>query len=161
MATFIHLTSAKLTGRIRRGGIKPDARYGKRSPGVYAMPVVPNYFTLHQWVRELRKWGRGPIADVYFRIADEELVRIGPYNREHKLMTAVQAAAAVMELRQNTLGYEVIIPHLIPLAAIVRMRLISSRVGWRHFPGSHDRQPCGCPACVGRGEYNSGRLRED
>jgi hypothetical protein len=159
MATLVHLTSAKLLRRIQRAGIKAEATcFG--STGVFAMPVIPNYVVSHQWARELRKWGRGRIIAVYFRVPDGEPVKIGRYSRPHEDMTAAQAVAAIMRQGSDALGYEVIIPHSIPPQAISRTRIISSRVGWRHYPSAHGRRPCGCPACVARGEYNSQRLRE-
>jgi hypothetical protein len=161
MATFVHLTSAKLASHIHRGGIRPVERYGKRSPGIFAMPVAPSYLISHQWARELRKWRSGRIVGVYFRLPDDEQVLVGRYNREHERMTAAEAVAAIMRLEHEALGYEVIIPRDISPGAILRMRSISSRIGWRHFPGAHGRRPCGCPACVGRGVYNSQRLRRD
>jgi hypothetical protein len=155
----VHLTSAKVLRRIQRTGIKPEAtRFG--SAGVFAMPVTPNYVLSHQWTRELRKWGRGRIVAVYFRVPDDEPVKVGHYGRPHEDMTAAQAVAAIMRQGPAALGYEVVIPHGLPPQTISRTRLISSRVGWRHYPGAHGRRPCGCPACVARGEYNAQRLRE-
>lgn len=159
MATLVHLTSAKLLRRILRTGIKPEAtRFG--SPGIFAMPVTPNYAVSHQWTRELRKWGGGRIVAIYFRVPDDEPVKVGHFNRPHEDMTAAQAVAAITSQGCDAFGFEVVIPRRIPPQAITRTRLISSRVGWRHFPGAHSRRPCGCPACVGPGEYNSQRLRE-
>src|SRR5215469_4511792 len=85
MATFVHLTSAKHLRRILRAGIKPEAT-GLGSTGVFALPVTPNYVVSHQWARELRKWGRGRISAIYFRVPDEELVKVGHYNRPHEEM---------------------------------------------------------------------------
>jgi hypothetical protein len=159
MATLVHLTSAKLLRRILRAGIKPEATHFG-SPGVFALPVTPNYVVSHQWTRELRKWGRGRIVAVYFRVPDNEPVKVGHYSRPHEDMTAAQAAAALMHQGRDALGFEVVVPRGIPPQDITRTRLISSRVGWRHYPGAHSRRPCGCPACVTRGEYNSQHLRE-
>jgi hypothetical protein len=158
MATYVHLTSAKLASRVRRSGIRTQARR-RGGPGVYAMPVVPGYFMSHQWVRELRKWGRGPMVAVYFRLPDDEPVAIGHYNRSHETMTAAQALATVMQLGRYALGYEVITPHAVAPGAITCIRPVSSRIGWRHYPEAHGRRPCGCPACAGRGEFRARRLR--
>lgn len=156
---FVHLTSAKHLRRILRAGIKPEAaRFG--STGVFAMPVTPNYVISHQWARELRKWGRGRILAVYFRVPDDEPVQLGHYGHPHEDMTAAQAGAAITRQGSNALGYEVVIPRRILPQDITRTRLISSRIGWRHYPGAHGRRPCGCPACLARGEYNSQRIRE-
>lgn len=158
MATFVHLTSATRRRSIQRAGIKPEAT-GFGYSGVFALPVTPYYVVSHQWARELRKWGRGRIAAVYFRLPDEERVKVGRYNRPHEDMTAAQAVAVLMRQGHDALGYEVIVPHRILPKAITRIRLVSGRVGWRHFPGAHGQSPCGCPACIARGEYNSRRLR--
>jgi hypothetical protein len=159
MTTFVHLTSAKHAHHVARAGIR--ASPARELPaGVFAMPVVPSYLRSHQWMRELRKWSRGPIAGVYFRIPDDELVWAGRYTCEHRAMSAAQAAAAVMHAEDDALGYEVIILHSIAPSAIQRIRYLSFVVGWRHYPGAHRHRPCGCPACVTRGEYKARRLRE-
>ena len=157
MATFVHLTSAAFVSRMRRTGIKAGATHAG-VPGVHAMPVVPNYFTSHQWTRELRKWGRGVVAGIYFRVPDTQLVWIGRYSGPHQIMTAAQAVATIMNAENAAQGYEIIIPHKIDANTIRRIRLISSRVGWRHFPGSH-QWSCLCPACTRRGEYGARRRR--
>lgn len=159
MTTFVHLTSAARQKRILRSGVKPEAtRFG--SSGVFALPVTPNYVVSHQWARELRKWRRGQILAIYFHLPDDEVVQVGHYGHTHETMSAAQAVALIMRKDAAALGYEVIISRHIPPSDITRTRLISSRVGWRHFPGAHGRRPCGCPACVARGEYNGRRLRE-
>jgi len=33
-----------------------------------------------------------------------------------------------------------------------KVRDLHKPVGWRHYPGAHGREPCGCPACLPRGE---------
>lgn len=123
------------------------------------MPVVPNYFRSHQWMRELRKWGRGPMVGVYFRIPNDEIVLAGRYHGEHRAITAAEAAASVMHAGDDALGYEVVVAHGISPTAIQRIRSLPRVVGWRHFPGAHSRRPCGCPVCATRGEYNVRRLR--
>lgn len=159
MTTFVHLTSAKYSKHVIKAGLRAGPAC-ELPLGVFAMPVVPNYFRSHQWMRELRKWGRRPIAGVYFRVPDDEIVRCGHYNREHCVVTAAEAASIVMHDADDALGYEVIIAHSIVPAAIQRICYLPRVIGWRHFPGAHGRRPCGCPACVKRGEYRARRLRE-
>ncbi|GAC1451823.1 MAG: hypothetical protein PVSMB4_11940 [Ktedonobacterales bacterium] len=122
------------------------------------MPVVPNHLRTHQWMRAVRKWGRGPLVGVYFRVPDDEIVWAGPYHGEHRAMTAA-ACASVMHAEDDALGYEVIVAHSIAPAAMQRIRYLPRVIGWRHFPGAHGRRPCGCPACVKRGDYKARRLR--
>jgi len=42
------------------------------------------------------------------------------------------------------LGYEVITPRAIGPREITSIRALPQTLGWRYFPGSHDRRPCGC-----------------
>jgi hypothetical protein len=156
---MLHLAPARERRHIEQAGIRarlalPNVR------GVFAMPVVPNYFHTHQWMRELRKWRAVPMIGVYVRIPDEATVHAGRYNREHQAMTATEAAAVLLHGGADALGYEVIIPHHIPPAAIQRIRPLPRVVGWRHYPGAHGRKPCGCPACIVRGGIKTRRLRE-
>jgi hypothetical protein len=60
----------------------------------------------------------------------------------------------------NAEGYEVIIPRAIGPREIHAVRAVRQVVGWRYFPGSHARRPCGCPVCQPRGEIRSRNLRE-
>jgi hypothetical protein len=71
MAMFVHLTSESRIARIRRNGIaRLHKAVGTSPEGVYAVPVAPNFYASHQWLRELKRRNQGPIAGVYFRIPD-------------------------------------------------------------------------------------------
>lgn len=71
------------------------------------MPVVRNFYVSHQWLREFKRRGEGPIAGVYFRIPDDEVVSIGHYNQAHQAMSAAAAASLIMEAenREGFLGH--------------------------------------------------------
>jgi hypothetical protein len=63
MALFVHLAPLEAVKRIRRSGIKA----AKWRTGVYAMPVLPDFYASHQWLRELRiGHERQPVCAVYF-----------------------------------------------------------------------------------------------
>ncbi|HEV2238642.1 MAG TPA: hypothetical protein VGR57_18435 [Ktedonobacterales bacterium] len=158
MTLMLHLAPAKERRRIEQAGIRTHPALPGVS-GVFAMPVVPNHFHTHQWMRELRKWRAVPMIGVYVRIPDDEIVHAGRYNGQHQAITAAQAAAGLLRGGDAALGYEVIVPHAIPPAAIQRIRRLPRVIGWRHYPGAHGRRPCGCPACVVRGQYKARRLR--
>lgn len=132
---------------ILRAGI----RARRHAPGVYAMPVVANYLVTHQWTRELLKWRRQPMVAVYFRLDDGTPVLVGRYGRPHVAVTAAQAAAMVGEA-EDAMGWECILADDVPAHAITRTAPVRGVVGWRHFPKAHGVRPCGCPACVTRGE---------
>ena len=60
MPLFVHLTPEKQAKRIRRAGIRG-------CPGVYCLPVGPDYYVSHQWLRELKRRGQRTIVGVYFQ----------------------------------------------------------------------------------------------
>lgn len=156
MATFVHLTDEATAKRLVRTGIAARSRYLDQR-GVFAMPVTRNFYVSHQWLRELKRGGARTLCGVYFRIADDELVVVGHYNREHQELTAAQAAALVGGTRAE--GLEVFVPHRIEAKDVARVRHLPQVLGWRYWPEAHGRAPCPCPFCS-RGSYGARRLRE-
>lgn len=161
MVMLVHLAPAKLEARIRRVGVRPGEGLfgGYKSDLVYAFPVLPNYTITHQWTREVMKWRRQPLIGVYFRIPDDEEVEFGHFNSQLMKLRAVVAAGAVRVVRDPR-GFEIILRRPIPRHEIVRIKPVRGVVGWRHTPDAHARKPCGCPACVSRGEPGGKKLRE-
>ncbi|HYL98915.1 MAG TPA: hypothetical protein VEZ90_08160 [Blastocatellia bacterium] len=121
------------------------------------MPVTRDFYVSHQWLRELKRRGGSSIVGVYFRVPDDQLVWVGRYNKEHKEMSAAEAAALMMS--EKVEGYEVVIPRRIERKEIHRVKHLPQVVGWRYYPESHGRRPCGCPYCQ-QGSYKARRLRE-
>jgi hypothetical protein len=159
MAMFVHLAPEKAAKSIERVGIRlPRARKGG-TRGVYALPVTRNFYISHQWLRELKRQGQRTFVAVHFRIPDRQVVMLGHYNREHIAVTAAQAPAIVMR-EPNAEGYQVILPRAVAPREIHAIRNVPQIVGWRYYPGSHGKKPCGCPVCQPRGEIKSRRLRE-
>ena len=166
MPIFVHLAPETEIRHIHRAGIRaarvpPGAQahaFGI-TRGVFALPVLPNFQTSHQWLRELRRRGPRQLVGVYFRIDDGEQVHIGRYNREHERVTAAKAAGMLLDA-DDPYGYEVMIPHAIPASAITGIRGLCQLTGWRHYPGANGKQPyCCCPYCQ-RGNIKSQRLRQ-
>ena len=107
MAMFVHLAAEKSVARIRRSGISRLRKpFGDFPGGIFAVPVTRNFYLSHQWLRELKRRGAGPVAGVYFRIADDEQVCVGHYGQSHRWMTAAQAAAEFMS-NESREGWEV------------------------------------------------------
>jgi hypothetical protein len=156
---FVHLATEATAKAILRNGITRMRKSSRHPAGVFAMPVTRNFYVSHQWIRELKRRGRGPVAGVYFRIPDEEMVWVGHYNRSYQAMPAVEAVALMMSDEPRE-GYEVIIPRRVESKEIHRVRLLPQVVGWRYFPGAHGKRPCGCSFCQ-RGQYGARRLREE
>ncbi|MGV3606249.1 MAG: hypothetical protein ACO1RA_07560 [Planctomycetaceae bacterium] len=158
MAMFVHLTKESNVAKIRRNGIGRMRRsHGDVPRGVFATPVVRNFFITHQWLRELKRGRNEMLWGVYFRIHDSEKVYVGHYNQAHQWLTAAEAVA-VIDAAEDARGWEVIIPRTIAANEIHRTHSLPQNVGWRYFPQSHGTKPCACRYCS-RGEYGSASLR--
>jgi hypothetical protein len=159
MPLFVHLAPESRGALIRRNGlIRLRTASAQRPGGIFAVPVTRTFYISHQWVRELKRRGQGSIVGVYFRIPDDETGWVGHYNKEHRTMTAAQAAAD-FGAAVNAEGWQVIIPRRIEPSEIMRLRSLPQVVGWRYFPGAEGKRPCACKYCT-RGEYGARRLRE-
>jgi hypothetical protein len=180
MPVFVHLTAERNLRSIRRRGIAA-ARDAAGVPGVYAMPVTRNFYISHQWLRELRRGGSGPVFGVYFRVPKDERVRVGHYGRGHVEMAAAEAVALLMEaerrdpararlqdersravqrgraLPSSPEGFEVVVARPIAPSELLRIRALPQVVGWRYRPGSHDAPPCACICCE-KGNYGIRKL---
>ena len=160
MISLIHIADKNDEASIIKNGLRSTKR--KTGPrGVYAVPVVPNYATTHQWARELKRRGVRTLICVQFSIPNSESVLIGKYNGEKLEMTASEAAAAVLN-HTDPMGLEVIIPRRIMPKEITRTYLAPQLTGWRYYPGAKGKEPfCHCKFC-NRGEIRARRLiRED
>jgi hypothetical protein len=155
MVSFIHIADKNHEKLILRNGIRSvKRRSGFR--GVYAMPVVPNFTTTHQWARELKRWSIGTLICVQFRVPDEDPVLVGKYNGEKLEMTAAEALGAVLE-HTDPMGLEVVIPRKIAPKEITRTYLAPRVTGWRYYPAAKGKRPCHCKWC-NRGEIRAQRL---
>ncbi len=122
------------------------------------MPATSNYYVTHQWLRELKRRGIRTLEGIQFRIPDHEPVYVGKFNEDHIQTTASEAVGIIMNHDDGN-GLEVIIPRKILPKEIIKRYSVSQNVGWRYFPDSHGKKPCGCPYCQ-RGNIKAGRLRE-
>src|SRR5215471_14576135 len=108
---FVHLGDARAVASYRRSGIRVSP--GRVRPaGVFAMPVLPDYFASHQWLRELRRRGVRSFVGIYFRVRDAEDVFVGHYRHAHVRMSAAAAAKLILNAT-DARGYEVIVPRRI------------------------------------------------
>lgn len=152
MARYVHITNPEAARSIERSGI----RLGRHSQKVWLMPHTADFFSTHQWARELVSRAPGRRVAVDVKLPNDELVLFGRYNGEKMELTAAAAVGALMELA-SPLGYEVILTRKIQASEVVGTRSIPF-VGWRHYPGAHGHQPCPNPCCNG-GEYKSADIR--
>ena len=158
MTLFVHLTPASQVSRIRKNGILRSRRFSAaRRGGVFAMPVVREFYVSHQWLRELRRRRKETVVAVYFRIPDGEEVWVGRYQQSHRAMTASRAIGTFMSA-ENREGWEVVISRRIEPREIHRFKRVPQVVGWRFYPEAKGKRPCSCPYCS-RGDWGSKKLR--
>lgn len=163
MATFVHLTPAANSGRIRRSGVAARSAGrlpGDRSRGVYLFPVVRDHVDTYQWARELvRSHGRGRVVAVQVRLPDVEPVSIGRFDGVATASTAADAVARIAGLTDPR-GWEVFLPRAISVAEVRHVRELRRPVGWRHVPDAHGTAPCTCRGCRAPGTFGAARLLE-
>jgi hypothetical protein len=164
MVTFVHIADSCDVKSIRRNGLKLPKKRVRLSEndcfkyGVFALPVTQNFIISHQWLRKLKRRGFRTAVGIYFRISDSEAVWAGKYNEKKEELTAAKAAQVLM--KEEILGYEVVIPRSIKACEIISIRHLPQVLGWRHFPNAHGKPPfCGCSYCQ-RGNINSRRIRQ-
>ena len=159
MAMFVHLAPADRSEKIRRNGIRRLRKATWACPGgVFAVPVTPNFYISHQWLRELKRRGVRTFAGVYFRVPDDDLVWLGHYGQAHRQMTAAEALGAFMTADDRQ-GWQVIVPHAIEPKQIHRIRDLPQVIGWRFYPTAKGQPPyCGCDFCA-RGQYGASERR--
>jgi hypothetical protein len=156
MAVFVHFTDENNKNSIVKNGIKiATVHYKDIKKGIFCMPVIPDFYATHQWVRELKQYNSGnEIIAIYFKIPDDEIIFCGKYNEEFIKTDATKAHNIFMNL-EDKMGFQVIIERKIISNEITKIKNIPQVIGWRHFPKSHERKRCLCPACLTKGSFNS------
>lgn len=155
MGMFVHIADERAWKAIKRSGLcgRAASLYGRDrailnlDDVVFCMPVLPNYFASHQWLRELKRSGARQLVGVYFRLRSSRLVWIGHYNAAHTHVTAAEAARIILQA-PDPRGFEVIVPASVPAARIHSIKEVSRVVGWRYYPDAHGKRPCACGFCT-------------
>jgi len=153
---FLHLAPAARERSIRRSGLAgarasfPDAAGAALvlPRAVYAMPVVPDFWTSHQWTREMRRRNGERLVAVHFRLPDDELVHVGRYAQPHRLLPAAAAARWVMDHPE---GAEIVVPRKVTRREVVAVRQAPQLVGWVQSPDEKDPFGCVCAVCLADG----------
>nr|WKN34110.1 HEAT repeat domain-containing protein [Tunicatimonas sp. TK19036] len=156
MPTLVHLADERDAKKILNAGIK----IGKGRNGIFFMPVIPDFYITHQWLRELKRRGVRTYIGVYFKLNSDKMVWAGKYYQQHSQITLGNAINEFMNLEDKS-GYEFIIERKIEPKEIRKIRHLPQIVGWRHMPDSHLKGlHCACPVCISPGDINSRKKRE-
>lgn len=160
MATFVHLTLESQSKHIQRVVIsRLRKQFGECPSGVFAVPVVSDFYVSHQWLRELKRLNARPIVGVCFRLPDTDTFCVGHYNQNHREMAAA-LSVTVVEAADDAQGWEVVVPRRIEVKEIHDVLTLPQVIGWRYFPNAKGKPPfCPCKFCT-RGEYGSKALGE-
>jgi hypothetical protein len=150
---FLHLAPASKERAIQRTGLagRRAAFVDEAGAGVtlaravYALPVVPDFWTTHQWVRELRRHNNERVVAVHFRLPDDEPVHAGRFAEPHRLLPAAAAARWVMD---HPDGAEVVVPRSVARREVVAVRAAPQLVGWAQSPEQKDPFGCVCVGCL-------------
>jgi hypothetical protein len=142
MATFMHVTDARIAASVQRSGLKPfltkillDDGAAQVHRAVYCVPVVANFQATFQWLRELKRAGYRTAVGVQFRIPDRQEVFFGKFNKPHLRLSAAEAIGLYMKSPDQR-GLEVLVPRRVTAREILRVRNIPQLIGWRFFPES-------------------------
>lgn len=154
---LVHLARASSEPAIGKGGLRGTKATIATTPttktalarAVYGMPVVADFWTTFQWLRELRRGHDERLVAVYFRVPDSESVYFGRYNEPHVARTAAAAAAWVLK---NPVGAQVVVPRSIAAKDIVAIRRVKQLVGWTEVPEASKKLACVCSACLPHGD---------
>lgn len=154
---LVHLARASAERAIGKGGLKGTKATIATTPttntvlahAVYAMPVVVDFWTTFQWLRELRRGHDERLVAVYARVPDNEPVYFGRYNEPHAAHTAAAAAAWVLK---NPAGAQIVVPRSIAAKDVVAIRRMKQLVGWTEVPEPSKNFACVCSACLPHGD---------
>ena len=138
MAMMVHLTDELTAKKIGRGGIKGRQwKLGDQLPGrtraVFCMPVLQDFYTSHQWLRELKCRRTKKMVGVYFRIPDDELAQFGYFNQQQELLPVHLAIKKLIAL-PDPMGYEMILLRSVTRVEVHKIRALPQTIGWRYMP---------------------------
>ncbi len=105
------------------------------------MPVLPDYYVSHQWLRELKRGGATTLVGVYFKVDSSEKVFAGRFNQVHRHLAVGEVISEIQNLA-DPLGYELIIDRKIAAAEISSIRHLPQVTGWRYQPAAKGTKPC-------------------
>ncbi|MBT9582989.1 HEAT repeat domain-containing protein [bacterium] len=149
----IHLAPKREQRSLERAGVRGAAirlhdENGEPvqiAHGVFCMPILKDFSTTFQWLRELRRWHGRPMVAATLSIPDSETVWVGRYGNNHQQMLASQAAGWI---ESHPSGSEMVIPRSLGPHALIHIREMPQLVGWTEIPEAERKTSCCCVACL-------------
>jgi len=154
MSVLIHLADEREFSSIKKNGIK----IGRKRQGVFCMPVLPNFYISHQWLRELKRNGAKTLVGIYFKLDNKTKVYAGRYNESHRHIELGEAIKEIQTI-DDPLGYELIVDRKIEAKEVFRIKHLPQNIGWRYKPDSNGEKPCGCDYCI-KGTIKGNKIRQ-
>jgi hypothetical protein len=162
VAVFVHFTDENNKNSIIKNGIKTGKiHYENIKKGIFCMPVIPDFYATHQWVREIKQYNSGNnIIAIYFRIPDDEILFCGKYTEEMICVKATETHK-IYTSKEDKMGFQAILTRKVSKNEITKIKNISQITGWRHYPKSHEKKRCLCPACLSKGSFNYNNIQKN
>lgn len=155
MIQLVHLAPERLRRRIQRAGLRGSRWALAVEEGdtdlpeaLFAMAVLEDFTATHQWLRELRRWGRGRMVGVYFRLPADAMVYVGRFGKPHDLLPLGEAVAKVREAPD---GAEIVITDRIEPRQVTAIRRLRQDIGWIETPEGRSHFDCVCDYCIPKG----------
>ena len=151
---FVHLAPESSRRSIERSGLRgekvslPVGPAGERfalRQAVFCTPILADFWTTYQWLRELRRGPGQRLLAVHFRVPDDESMFVGRYGEPHLAVKASETAAWV---QANPNGAQAILPRKVRQDEVHRLLEMNQLVGWTGCPESDKLFDCVCPACL-------------
>lgn len=152
MARLVHLAPASACRFVEKTGVRGrawsllgrDGTVGLRR-AIFAMPVLEDFATTHQWLREIRRGVGERLVAVHLALPREEPVYVGRFNKPHELRPLGEAIGWV---RDNPAGAEIVVPRSIGRREVTAVRELTQLVGWTETPEARSHFDCVCVACL-------------
>jgi len=149
----VHLALLRDKRSLERAGVRgakvqvsdSEGKLLELPSGVYCMPVLRDYATTYQWLRELKRGHGLPMVAVHFTVPDSEMVWVGRFGTRHEWLPA---RAAFEWIEKNPFGSQMLVPRSFSAKEVEAIRELPQLVGWKDIPEEDRKTECCCTACL-------------
>jgi hypothetical protein len=100
------------------------------------------------------------IIAIYFRIPDDEILFCGNYTEKMVCVKATETHK-IFTSQEDKMGFQAILTRKVSKNEITKIKNIPQITGWRHYPKSHEKKRCLCPACLSKGSFNYNTIQKN